>query len=168
MKRLWLIGTMGSGKTTSGRIAAEHLGVAFVDTDEMIESSAGMSVAEIWAAEGEAGFREREGDTVVDAARLEAIIATGGGAPLSESNRKAMTGSGEVVWLDVTAGAALSRLQPVIGVRPLLAVQDPLSAIARIDAERRSLYQSMATHHLLCDDRDAESVAAEIEMIWNS
>ena len=89
MTTLWLVGVMGAGKTTAGRMAASVLGVPFWDTDEMVESDAGASIAEIWAKDGEDAFRDLESSVVARLSGEEGIVATGGGAVLDPANREA-------------------------------------------------------------------------------
>src|SRR4051812_17978196 len=104
---IFLIGFMASGKTTVGRLLAERLGWAFVDLDEVIEVAAGKTVAEIFAAEGEAGFRRRETEALREVVqRRKTVVATGSGAPCREENISAMLAGGRVYWLDVTAEKA--------------------------------------------------------------
>src|SRR5690348_1612699 len=97
-----LVGLMGAGKTTVGHRCAALLGRDFVDTDELIVSTAGVPFDELWAAEGEAGFRARERVAVIDAASSPTplVIACGGGAVLDADNRRVLRASGFVVWLD--------------------------------------------------------------------
>ncbi|HUO08040.1 MAG TPA: shikimate kinase [Phycisphaerae bacterium] len=95
-----LIGYRGSGKSTVGKRLAQLLGMAFVDTDVLIIERAGRSIREIFAAEGETGFRERESAVIQEvAARSNTVIAAGGGAILRPENVVAMKRSGKVVWL---------------------------------------------------------------------
>jgi shikimate kinase len=163
---IWLVGMMGSGKTTSGRIAAATLGIGFTDIDGIVEEEDGRTISEIWEAEGEAGFRKREAAAVAIAARHDGIVATGGGSVIDLSNRQLMSSTGPVVWLDISTRAALARLGEETTTRPLLGGSDPNEALERLDAERRPIYRLMATHHIECDGREPEAVAAEIEAIW--
>src|SRR4029450_7991537 len=92
---MFLIGFMASGKTTVGRLLSERLGWEFVDLDKLIEDDAGKAVADIFAAEGEAGFRKRETAALLEVAKQrKTVVATGGGAPCREENIKAMLASG--------------------------------------------------------------------------
>src|SRR3954471_7938685 len=97
---IFLVGFMASGKTTVGRLLAERLEWAFVDLDEVIEEAAGKTVPEIFAAEGEAGFRKRETDAVrAVAQRRKTVVATGGGAPGRGEEITAMLGAGGGYWV---------------------------------------------------------------------
>src|SRR5262245_38504620 len=104
---LFLIGFMASGKTTVGRLLAERLDWAFVDLDKVIEDGAGKTVADIFAAEGEPGFRKRETEALREVAqRKKTVVATGGGTPCRDENIRAMLAAGRVFWLDVSADVA--------------------------------------------------------------
>lgn len=108
---LFLIGYRGSGKTTVGRILADRLGWAFVDADDRTEAAAGKSIAAIFAAEGEAGFRAREADTLAVLCRLtNHVVATGGGVVLRPANRELLRSVGFVAWLVASPEAAWERL----------------------------------------------------------
>ncbi len=92
---IFLIGFMASGKTTVGRLLAERLEWAFVDLDKLIEDGAAQTVADIFAAEGEAGFRKRETEALREVAkRRKTVVATGGGAPCREENLRRCSGPG--------------------------------------------------------------------------
>jgi shikimate kinase len=138
---IFLIGFMGSGKTTVGGLVAERLGWPFADLDDLVIRAAGASVAEIFAREGEEGFRRRETEAVrAAAASRRQVVATGGGAACREENLALMLGTGRVVALDVSAAEAIRRTGDRSG-RPLLdGSADPLSAATALLARRRSFY----------------------------
>ena len=138
---IFLIGFMGSGKTTVGALLAEHLGWSFVDLDDLIVRSAGLTVAEIFAREGEEGFRRRETEAVRAAASGQrSVVATGGGAACREENLALMLGSGRVVALAVSAAEAVRRAGTRSG-RPLLdGSTDPLAAAAALLTGRQPFY----------------------------
>jgi len=97
---LILVGMMGSGKTTIGRALARHLGKTFVDSDEEIQKRTGVTIPHIFDIEGEAGFRQRESAVICDlAGRDNMVLATGGGAVLTERNRAALQQNGIVIYL---------------------------------------------------------------------
>ena len=139
---IFLIGFMASGKTTVGRLLAERLDWTFVDLDKVIEDEAGRTVAEIFAAEGEAGFRKRETEALRDVAkRRKIIVATGGGAPCRDENIEAMLEAGRVFWLEVSAEEAVARAGKASG-RPLLdGAADPVAAARKLLAARRPFYE---------------------------
>lgn len=136
-----LIGFMCAGKSSVGRCLAERLQRTFVETDELIEQRAGMSVADIFATRGEEGFRRMEAEVVREAAaRQNAVIACGGGVPLREENVQALKQSSVVVYLDVSPGQVMHRLGPRSDVRPLLAGSDRQGRARELLAVRRPLY----------------------------
>ena len=139
---IFLIGFMASGKTTVGRLLAERLDWNFVDLDKVIEDEAGKTVADIFAAEGEDGFRKRETEALREVAkRRKTVVATGGGAPCREENVEAMLGAGRVFWLDVTPDEAVRRAGKASG-RPLLdGADDPVEVARKLMDSRRSFYK---------------------------
>lgn len=140
--RVYLIGFMGSGKSTVGRILAERLGAPFRDLDETVVGRAGRSIPEVFALEGETGFRALETEALKDLADGPAtVIACGGGVVLSPVNRDVLRGSGTVVYLTVTADEALRRIGDP-GSRPVLAAA-PSEAEALL-ATRHPLYAGVA------------------------
>src|SRR5580692_307453 len=110
--RVILIGYRATGKTTVGRLLAAQLGWEFADVDDYIESNFGGSIADIFAAEGETGFRKREAEVLsVLCGRERCVIATGGGAILRPENRELMRAAGVVVWLTAGCETIWGRLQ---------------------------------------------------------
>jgi shikimate kinase len=146
-ERFFLVGFMGTGKTTLGRQVAKRMGLSFVDLDEQIERSSGMGVSEIFAREGEDGFRRRESQALL--ALLEKpepiVVATGGGAFTVEANRLLMKSAGVVVWLDVPIGEILARIGG--GERPLWKTPQEVRALH----ERRQACYQQAHHRLGLD-----------------
>lgn len=144
-----LIGFMATGKTTVGRLLAEQLGRRFLDLDAAIAEEAGGTVAEIFAREGEAGFRRRERQALGRLLReTDAVIATGGGAACQEDNLRAMLGAATVVALSASPTEVLRRVGDARD-RPLLAGQDDPGGVARrLLAEREPFY---ARAHLRVD-----------------
>jgi len=147
---LVLVGLMGAGKSTVGERCAARLGRPFVDTDELIAATAGHTVSEIFAAEGEAGFRERERVAVADAcAAVEPmVIACGGGAVLDAQNRAAMRGAGVVVWLRASPLSLAARVGNGEG-RPLLTRGSPAEVLDRLASVRDPAY--VAAAHVIVD-----------------
>ena len=151
-----LVGPMGSGKSTLGRLLATRLGLGFVDVDARIEADAGRDIPAIFAAEGEAGFRTREARALAQALDGDAaVIATGGGAVLAAANRAAMRATGTVVYLQVDPAIQRARLAGDTG-RPLLQGDDPAARLAALQATREPLYREVA-HHLF----DTSALAPE-------
>ena len=138
---MFLIGFMGTGKSTVGRILATRLSRPFVDLDERIVSEANATIPEIFAAEGEAGFRAREAAAVERVVgEGEAVVAVGGGAPCHGDNLDRMLGAGVVVRLEASAEEILIRIGDASS-RPLLAsAGDKRGEVARLIAEREACY----------------------------
>ena len=160
MKRVFLIGFMGAGKTTLGREVSQRLSLPFFDLDERIVRDAGRSVSEIFRAEGEEGFRGREARALralVDEPR--GIIATGGGTFEAEENREIIRKTGVSIWLDVPTDVLLTR---VTGRnRPLWRNE----AAARDLAERRKRSYRMANIRLELGDDSAENNVSKLEAL---
>ncbi len=144
MSHIFLIGFMGAGKSTAGRLMADRLGLPFVDLDEEIVASAGRSITGIFDAEGEEGFRTRESAALAAVAAAPAsVIACGGGIVLVDENRRLLKEMGVVLYLKVTAGEALARIGDTTG-RPLLERGDAASMAAMLLAARETLYCALA------------------------
>lgn len=112
MKNTILVGPMGAGKSTIGRLLAKELRLPFKDSDKEIEQRTGASIPLIFDVEGEGGFRERERAVIVDLCQLEGVVlATGGGAVLREDNRQALRAGGQVVYL-CTSSTSSSNAPP--------------------------------------------------------
>lgn len=121
-KHIILVGFMGSGKSTIGKVLAEQLGVEFIDSDEVISEKEGMTVSEIFEQKGEDYFRQKERDFVEDLAnRKPSVVAVGGGLPCFENNLELLKQSGTVFYLNVSVMTLVKRLQDEKTVRPLLA-----------------------------------------------
>ncbi|HEY1381697.1 MAG TPA: shikimate kinase, partial [Gemmataceae bacterium] len=142
-ERLYLIGPRGSGKSTVGRLLAARLGWAFADADEELEARAGRSIAAVFAAEGEAGFRDREAELLRDLARLDRhVIACGGGAVLRPESRQLLRATGQCVWLTGDAATLCRRLDcdPATAARrPALTALPGPAEVERVVREREPL-----------------------------
>ena len=138
---LALIGFMGVGKSSVGRMAAMHLRYDFVDTDEFIEKRAGKSITRIFAEDGEPAFRELERQLVADMAGWRhRVIATGGGLAANPANLEAMRKHALVVCLWATAEAIYARVRSQAH-RPLLHGPDPQGKIRALLEERTPVYK---------------------------
>lgn len=162
---MWLVGAMGTGKSTVGRLAAAIVGVPFHDTDLIVEADAGTSVAEIWETEGEVGFRRRETAAMRSVAKEEGFIATGGGAVLEGRNREVMAGT--VVWLRAGPRTILRRLGASRD-RPLLDREDPGEALLAIMAERAPIYERLASCRIDTDTMTVDEAAERVARLWPS
>lgn len=119
--KVFLIGFMGSGKTTLGKKLANYLKYDFIDLDKLIESRAGMSIVEYFGKHGEAAFREMERDVLQSTHYPEnVIIATGGGAPCYSDNMEWMNNNGQVAYLSLPPKALAARLELSKADRPLI------------------------------------------------
>jgi len=140
---IFLAGFMGVGKTRVGRILARELGRCFLDTDRMIEQCAGKTIAEIFADEGEAHFRQLERDCVLETCqRPDAVVALGGGAITRADNIEAVRGAGILVCLKADVDTIFVRVKRRSN-RPLLAGLDPQAQRAKIETllrERAPFY----------------------------
>jgi shikimate kinase len=141
---LILVGMMGAGKTTVGRLLARRLKRAFHDSDEEIERRCGVRVPVIFDIEGEAGFRARETQVIADLCALDnAVLATGGGAVLAEENRRRIAARGTVVYLHARPPHLWQRVRHDRN-RPLLATAEPQKKIEELYAQRDPLYREVA------------------------
>jgi len=139
-RSIYLIGMMGSGKTSTGRPLAKRLGYGFVDTDAVIEQVAGCTIPEIFERDGEAGFRSIESQVLnAISQRHSLVVATGGGVVTKPENWGQLH-SGIVVWLDVNRAQLIERLQDDSTQRPLLQQPNPEAALDTLLQERRPLY----------------------------
>ncbi|MGH7225285.1 MAG: shikimate kinase, partial [Gemmataceae bacterium] len=161
----FLIGSRGSGKSTVARILAQALGWDWLDADEELENRHGQSIRAIFAAEGEAGFRDKESVILADVCRLRRhIIATGGGVVLRSGNREQMRRSGRVVWLTADVETLWQRLQAdgsTAERRPALSVggRAEIEEVVRL---REPLYRQCADFVVESTARSAAEVAAEL------
>ncbi len=153
---LVLIGPMGAGKTRVGRRVAKLLGTAFIDTDRVIVAEHG-PIAELFEEHGEPYFRALERDTVAQALEQDAVVSLGGGAVLDEQTRERLGGQ-RVAFLTVTAEAVEPRLSG--GSRPL--IRGGLADWERIFAERRPIYEQLATHTFDTSRRPYSRIAEEV------
>jgi shikimate kinase len=164
--RVVLIGMMGSGKTTVGRLVAARLGSGFADTDEEVESFAGISVPEIFERDGEAAFRRAETEALETllARSGSRVVAVGGGAVLSEANREAIRRQATVIWLRATVGTLTDRVGSGEG-RPLLVSRTEAGSgrqwarLEELNDERRPLYETIADLVVDTDGLSVEEVA---------
>ena len=141
---IFLVGLMGAGKTAVGRALARYLDKEFFDTDQEIERTTGVRIAVIFEIEGEAGFRVRESKVLAELTRRPNIVlATGGGAVLSEYNRRLLNERGVVVYLRASV-ADLGKRTRNDRNRPLLRVADPLAVLQKLYEERDPLYRAVA------------------------
>jgi shikimate kinase len=141
---IFLVGLMGAGKTSVGRTLAKRLHKAFYDMDQEIERSTGVKVPVIFEIEGEAGFRARESKVLAELVRHKNIVlATGGGAVLSEPNRRLLAEHGTVIYLRAAPRDLWQRTRHDRN-RPLLQTEDPLAKLHELFEQRDPLYREIA------------------------
>ena len=164
-RNIILVGFMASGKTSVGRALAEHTGWTLVDADDVIVARAGKPIHRIFAEVGEPAFRELESRVMADLCAGERqVIASGGGAFVSERNREVMLAGGRVFFLSASPATILQRVREEDAggpIRPLLAVDDPEARIAELLAQRTPAY-AQAHHTVDTDALTAEGVAERI------
>ncbi len=143
---------MGAGKTSVGRELSRKLRMDFYDLDSEVERAEGFSVTEIFEAEGEESFRQKETEMLAAVSRKTspAVISTGGGAVLRQQNREIMAASGEVFYLRADIDTLWNRVRSERG-RPLLDVRDPRAEFRELFMKRKDVYE-LSPHVVFTDD----------------
>jgi shikimate kinase len=160
MKSIYLIGFMGSGKTTIGKALSLSLNLPVMDSDEEVSRQTGKTIMEIFDGEGEVGFRLLEAKCLRNLPVENSIITTGGGVVLREENRKWMRENGIVVLLDASPEEILKRLDGD-KTRPLL-LGDKETKVTKILAERLSLYVDTANLIIETTGKSVEAIVEEL------
>jgi shikimate kinase len=141
---IFLVGMMGAGKTSVGRVLAKRLNKIFYDSDHVIEERTGVKIPVIFEIEGEPGFRHRESAVIEELTTLdEVVIATGGGAVLAKENRENLRARGTVVYLRASVKDLLNRTRHDKN-RPLLQTADPRARLNELFEMRDPLYREVA------------------------
>jgi len=162
MHNLFLIGPMGAGKTTLGRIIAYELGYPFFDSDRVIEERTGVDIPTIFDYEGEQGFRDRESKIINELTQLKKVVlATGGGAVLRKENRDRLAQRGFVIYLKVSVKSQLERTSRDKS-RPLLQIEDPEAKLRELADARRPLYEETCNFSVHTDEQRTQSLKASI------
>lgn len=169
---VYLIGPMGSGKTTIGQRVAQLLDLEFLDCDQELEARTGVSITLIFDIEGEAGFRERETRMLEElTARRGVLLATGGGVVLRKRNRELLNRSGLVVYLSTSVTQQLRRLSRD-RTRPLIQTSDRRERLNRLAEERNPLYEELADIDFPSMNRSPEITARKLADLiserWNN
>ena len=168
VEAILLVGMMGAGKTTVGVALARRLGWSFLDSDAEVEAATGMTVPEIFAAQGEAAFRAQESAVLAAACArpVPGVVAVAGGAVLDAANRAMIKRARLVVWLRAEVASLADRVGDGSG-RPLLGA-NPAAALARLEQVRRPLYQEVADMVIDVDGLPVERVVGSILEEWES
>ena len=162
MQNIFLIGPMGSGKTTIGRQLAARLDRKFYDSDREIEKRTGVDVALIFEIEGEEGFRLRETKMISELAKKQkSVIATGGGSVLSEENRACIKQNGKVIYLKSSQEKLFERTFRD-KKRPLLETEDRMATIKELLEKRGPLYEEIADLIICTDHRPINQIINKI------
>ena len=160
---IFLVGLMGSGKTTIGKLLAKHRGLVFVDSDHEIVTRCGVSIPTIFEIEGEEGFRKREALMIDELSLRQGIVlATGGGAVLRPENRANLRGRGAVVYLRCQPRELYLRTRHDKN-RPLLQTDDPLQKLQDLYAARHALYMETADIVLESGRQSAHCLVRRLE-----
>lgn len=161
-RNIFLIGPMGAGKSTIGKILSELLHLDFIDSDAEIEKRTGADISWVFDVEGEEGFRKREESAISDLTQKSGIIlATGGGVVKNVNNRQNLSSRGIVVYLYTPVEKQFQRTAKDHR-RPLLQNQDPKSTLEKLFAERDPLYREIADYIVDTSLMNAKNVANEI------
>ena len=162
MRNLILVGPMGAGKSTIGRLLAKELHLPFKDSDKEIEVRTGADIPWIFDVEGEQGFREREQAVIADLCQEDGLVlATGGGAVLRQANREALRAGGRVVYLHTSVEQQLERTARDRN-RPLLRTANPGQVLRDLLAIRDPLYREIADVIIETDQRPPRMVVQEV------
>ena len=162
MRNLILVGPMGAGKSTIGRLLAKELRLPFKDSDKEIEQRTGADIPWIFDVEGEQGFREREQAVIEDLCAVDGLVlATGGGAVMRPENRAALRAGGRVVYLHASVEQQIDRTSRDRN-RPLLRAANPGKVLSDLFAIRDPLYREIADVVIQTDERAPRLVVQEI------
>lgn len=159
---IFIVGPMGSGKSTVGKIISDELFLSFFDTDAEIEDRTGASIDWIFDLEGENGFRKRESVILKEMVEKNSIVlSTGGGIILSEKNRDLLSSRGTVFYLETPINVQVERTSKDKD-RPLLKNGDPETILKELHDSRQKLYEDVSDHIVMTGDKSSQVVAAEI------
>ena len=164
---IFLIGMMGAGKTTVGKILARHSGKTFIDSDVVIQQRTGVNIPHIFDVEGEVGFRQREANIIQELVRLDNIVlGTGGGAILCEENRTALRSNGVVVYLKSSVHDLWQRTRHDRN-RPLLQTADPHGTLKALHEQRDPIYHAVADLVISTGKQSAHSLVLHLQQELN-
>ena len=159
---IFIVGPMGSGKSTVGKIISDELFLGFFDTDDEIEMRTGASIDWIFDLEGESGFRKRESEILTEMVEKNSIVlSTGGGIILDSYNRELLSSRGTVFYLSTPISVQVERTAKDKD-RPLLKNGDPEKILSKLHDEREEFYKSVSDHIIETEDKSSQEVASEI------
>lgn len=159
---IYLIGPMGAGKSTIGRLLAKTLGISFLDSDREIERRTGVSIPMIFEYEGEAGFRKRESEMIAELTEQDSIVlATGGGSVLLPENRSLLRNQGFVVYLHCPVEKQLERTHKDSN-RPLLKTENPRQRLQELFEIREPIYRGLADYVVDTGQASSRTVVRQI------
>ncbi|MBJ9977343.1 shikimate kinase AroK [Pseudomonas sp. S75] len=162
MRNLILVGPMGAGKSTIGRLLAKELRLLFKDSDKEIELRTGANIPWIFDKEGEPGFRDREQAMIAELCELDGVVvATGGGAVMREANRQALHQGGRVIYLHASVEQQVGRTARDRN-RPLLRTANPEATLRALLEARDPLYREIADLVVETDERPPRMVVIDI------
>ena len=163
-QNIFLVGLMGAGKTTVGKVLAKRLGLKFIDSDQEIEARTGATISWIFEIEGEKSFRDREVETIAELASQQGIVlATGGGSVIRSEAREVLKKCGIVIYLRASVGNILKRTQHDKS-RPLLQTKNRRAKLEALSREREPMYQEVAD---IVVDTGRPNVHAMVQFIIN-
>lgn len=162
MRKITLIGMMGSGKTTIGKILSEQTGISAIDLDNFIENKENKSISEIFKTKGEQYFRTVEANTIKELTQTTSsqILSLGGGAFENEQTRELLLKNSTVIYLETTPEEIFKRIQKTNN-RPLLKNNMTIEKISEIMTQRKNNY-NLAHHKILTDGKTPSKIAEEI------
>ena len=164
-KNLVLLGMMGVGKTTVGKIVAKKQGMEFIDTDQNIEKKCSMSISKIFKEKGEEFFRiEEQKEVLKSIKKSNCVIALGGGAFINETIRNAILKNTISMWLDIDLKILRKRIQ-WSKKRPLLNEENYQKKINELYSERKNIYK-LANYKIDCDNLDKKNIAKKIIIFY--
>ena len=159
---IFIVGPMGSGKSTVGKIISDELFLDFFDTDDEIEIRTGASIDWIFDLEGESGFRKRESEMLDEMVKRNSIVLShGGGIGLESSNRELLSSRGTVFYLSTPISVQVERTAKDKD-RPLLKNGDPEKILSKLHDERKEFYKSVSDHIIETENKSSQEVASEI------
>ncbi len=162
---IYLVGPMGAGKSTLGRLLAAELKLDFYDSDKVIEERSGANIPWIFDMEGEAGFREREEQAIDELTQIPNIVlATGGGVVMREANRQHLSTRGTVVYLRTSVEQQLARTAKDKN-RPLLQTANPEQVLRELFAKRDPLYLEVADIVIDTDQHSPKWMVQELKRL---